>query len=197
MTPEDGDPPTTPYPPYAEDATTLAGKSDVVAGAIAADDVTSVSGVYALGEVIGAGGMGEVLVAHDRRIGRDVALKRLHAAAPSETDVRRFLREARIQARLEHPAIVPVYEVARDEVGRAFFTMKRVVGTTLVNPDFAAFARSFGAHGETVNTTDEFRPAFERALAAGKPSVIELKIDPEAITPRQSLSEIRASSSKG
>lgn len=73
----------------------------------------------------------------------------------------------------------------------------RVVGTTLVNPDFAAFARSFGAHGETVNTTDEFRPAFERALAAGKPSVIELKIDPEAITPRQSLSEIRASSSKG
>ena len=73
----------------------------------------------------------------------------------------------------------------------------RVVGTTLVNPDFAAFARSFGAHGETVQSTEEFGPAFERALAAGKPSVIELKIDPEAITPRQSLSQIRASNPKG
>ena len=69
----------------------------------------------------------------------------------------------------------------------------RVVGTTLVNPDFAAFARSFGAHGETVRHTEEFRPAFERSLAAGKPSVIELKIDPEALTPRQSLSQIRSS----
>lgn len=72
----------------------------------------------------------------------------------------------------------------------------RVVGTTLVNPDFAAFARSFGAHGETVRHTEEFRPAFERALAAGKPSVIELKIDPEALTPRQSLSQIRSSGGK-
>lgn len=72
----------------------------------------------------------------------------------------------------------------------------RVVGTTLVNPDFAAFARSFGAHGETVRHTEEFRPAFERALAAGKPSVIELKVDSEAITPRQSLTQIRASAAK-
>ncbi len=72
----------------------------------------------------------------------------------------------------------------------------RVVGTTLVNPDFAAFARSFGAHGETVRQTAEFGPAFERALAAGKPSVIELKIDPEALTPRQTLSQIRASGAR-
>ncbi|MFO7297482.1 MAG: thiamine pyrophosphate-binding protein [Proteobacteria bacterium] len=72
----------------------------------------------------------------------------------------------------------------------------RVVGTSLVNPDFAAFARSFGAHGETVQRTEEFRPAFERALASGKPAVIELKIDPEAITPRQSLSQIRGTGVK-
>jgi len=72
----------------------------------------------------------------------------------------------------------------------------RVVGTTLVNPDFAAFARAFGAHGETVRHTEEFRPAFERALAANKPAVIELKIDAEALTPRQSLSQIRASGAK-
>jgi acetolactate synthase-1/2/3 large subunit len=69
----------------------------------------------------------------------------------------------------------------------------RVVGTTLVNPDFAAFARSFGAHGETVRRTEEFRAAFARALAAGKPAVIELTIDPEALTPARTLSQIRAS----
>jgi len=89
------------------------------------------SNTYAFGEVIGRGGMGEVLVAHDRKIGRDVAVKRLRAAAPSEDDVGRFLREARIQARLDHPAIVPVYELARDELGRPYFTMKRVAGKPL------------------------------------------------------------------
>ena len=68
----------------------------------------------------------------------------------------------------------------------------RVVGTTLVNPDFAMFARSFGGHGETVARTEEFAPALKRALASGKPAVIELKLDPEALTPRQTLSQIRA-----
>ncbi len=71
----------------------------------------------------------------------------------------------------------------------------RVVGTTLMNPDFAAYARSFGAHGELVTQNAEFKPAFERALASGKPAVIELKIDPEALTPRQTLSQIRNSKS--
>ena len=70
---------------------------------------------------------------------------------------------------------------------------ERVVGTTLVNPDFAAYARSFGALGETVESTEQFRPALQRMLDAGKPGIIELKIDPEALTPRQTLSEIRAS----
>jgi len=68
----------------------------------------------------------------------------------------------------------------------------RVIGTDLVNPDFAALARAYGALGETVTRTVEFAPAFKRAMAAGKPSLIEIKIDPEALTPRQSLSQIRA-----
>ncbi len=67
----------------------------------------------------------------------------------------------------------------------------RVIGTTLVNPDFAAYARSFGAEGFTVEATQDFAPAFARALEAGKPAVIELKIDPEAISVRKTLSEIR------
>ncbi|HEV3403487.1 MAG TPA: thiamine pyrophosphate-binding protein [Gaiellaceae bacterium] len=68
----------------------------------------------------------------------------------------------------------------------------RVVGTDLRNPDFAAYARAFGAHGETVERTEEFAQALERALAAGRPALLELRIDPEAITPRATLSELRA-----
>ena len=68
----------------------------------------------------------------------------------------------------------------------------RVSGTELHNPDFAAYARSFGAYGEIVTTTEEFGPAFDRALKAGRAALLELRLDPEALTPRQSLSQIRA-----
>jgi acetolactate synthase I/II/III large subunit len=67
----------------------------------------------------------------------------------------------------------------------------RVYGTELRNPDFAAYARAFGGHGETVEHTEAFAPAFERALACGKPAIIELRIDAEAITPASTLSQIR------
>ncbi|HWD23788.1 MAG TPA: thiamine pyrophosphate-binding protein [Burkholderiales bacterium] len=67
----------------------------------------------------------------------------------------------------------------------------RVYATDLKNPDFAAYARAFGGHGETVERTEEFAPAFARAAASGKPAIIELKIDPEAITPATTLSAIR------
>ncbi len=68
----------------------------------------------------------------------------------------------------------------------------RVSGTALRNPDFAAFARSYGGHGETVERTEDFAPAFERARASGLPAIIHVKIDPEALTPSRTLSEIRA-----
>ncbi|NVK33911.1 MAG: thiamine pyrophosphate-binding protein [Rhodobacteraceae bacterium] len=67
----------------------------------------------------------------------------------------------------------------------------RPSGTKLVNPDFAAFARAYGAYGETITTTDEFGPAFERARASGVPALLHLRLDPEAITPAASLSAIR------
>jgi acetolactate synthase-1/2/3 large subunit len=67
----------------------------------------------------------------------------------------------------------------------------RVSGTDLQNPDFAALARAYGLHGETVECTADFAPAFERCTGADKPSLIEIRIDPEAITPRMSLSQIR------
>jgi acetolactate synthase-1/2/3 large subunit len=72
----------------------------------------------------------------------------------------------------------------------------RVTATDLVNPDFAALARAYGAHGETVTRTEEFVPAFERSRASGKPALIELKIDPEVLTVSQTLSQIRAAALK-
>ena len=59
----------------------------------------------------------------------------------------------------------------------------RVIGTDLVNPDFAAYARAFGAYGATVTETAQFADALESALAAGTPALIELRTDPEAINP--------------
>ncbi len=69
---------------------------------------------------------------------------------------------------------------------------RRVYGSDLVNPDFAAYARAFGGFGAVVQKTEEFAGAFEAAQSSGLPSILELRLDPEAITPRQTLSEIRA-----
>jgi acetolactate synthase-1/2/3 large subunit len=67
----------------------------------------------------------------------------------------------------------------------------RVSATELKNPDFAALARAYGANGETVERTADFNAAFGRALEADRPSLIELRIDPEAITPVATLSGLR------
>lgn len=60
-------------------------------------------------------------------------------------------------------------------------------GTHLRNPDFAALARAYGGHGETVEATADFGPAFERAVASEKPSILHLKLDPRTITPDRFL----------
>ncbi len=86
---------------------------------------------YEVGETIGRGGMGEVCSAYDAQIGREVAIKRMQAEQPSLAQAARFMREARIQGRLEHPAIPPVHEIAADSEGRLFFVMKKLDGVTL------------------------------------------------------------------
>jgi acetolactate synthase-1/2/3 large subunit len=68
----------------------------------------------------------------------------------------------------------------------------RVIGTDLVNPDFAALARAFGMHAERVGRPGEFASALVRARAAGGPALIEVLTDPEALTPAASLSDARA-----
>ncbi|MBS1217150.1 MAG: ilvG [Proteobacteria bacterium] len=73
---------------------------------------------------------------------------------------------------------------------------ERVSGTQLKNPDFAALARAYGLHGETVEATADFAAAFERAWAAKTSALIEVRVDPDAITPRTTLSAIRAEAKK-
>jgi acetolactate synthase I/II/III large subunit len=68
---------------------------------------------------------------------------------------------------------------------------ERIVGTDLENPDFVKLAQAYGANGALVEHTRDFAPAFDAALAADRPTVIEIRMDPEAITPRQSLTQIR------
>jgi acetolactate synthase-1/2/3 large subunit len=67
----------------------------------------------------------------------------------------------------------------------------RVHGTDLVNPDFVAYARAFGAHAELVEKTGEFAAAFDRALGAGRAALLELRVDPDAITPKTTLTALR------
>jgi acetolactate synthase-1/2/3 large subunit len=68
----------------------------------------------------------------------------------------------------------------------------RVIGTDLVNPDFAALARAYGIHAERVEHGERFPDALGRARAVDGPALIELLTDPEALTPAASLSETRA-----
>jgi acetolactate synthase I/II/III large subunit len=71
----------------------------------------------------------------------------------------------------------------------------RVIGTDLRNPDFVALARAYGAHGALVERSKEIGDALDEALGCGRPALIELRVDPQAITPRQTIDEIRAAAS--
>jgi acetolactate synthase I/II/III large subunit len=68
----------------------------------------------------------------------------------------------------------------------------RVSGTALTNPDFAKYIEAFGGHGEVVTETEDFAPAFERAVESGRPALIELRINPDQITTRATIADLRA-----
>jgi serine/threonine-protein kinase len=80
---------------------------------------------------LGEGGMGQVELARDNDIRRTVAVKRLRDDAQSNEAVLRFADEVRIVGQLEHPAIVPVYDVGRDETGSVYLVMKHLDGETM------------------------------------------------------------------
>lgn len=93
---------------------------------------------------------------------------------------------------MQHDAAVIVIVVNNGRYGtirmhqeRAF--PGRVSGTELANPDFAALARAYGGHGETVLATEDFVPAFRRAAESGRPAVIELRLDPRVLSTTRAL----------
>jgi acetolactate synthase-1/2/3 large subunit len=95
----------------------------------------------------------------------------------------------------ETPIVVLVvnngmYGTIRMHQERQFPT--RVVATDLVNPSFVDLGRAYGAYAELVASDENFPDALDRALAAGRPALLELRVDPEAITPRATISAIRA-----
>ena len=83
-----------------------------------------------------------------------------------------------------------IYGTIRAHQERTYPT--RVSGTTLANPDFVSLASSYGFHAERVEATAGFAAAFERAMASATGAVLELLVSPEALTPRQTLSQMRA-----
>ncbi|MBK6519800.1 MAG: protein kinase [Polyangiaceae bacterium] len=92
----------------------------------------SVSGQrYLSRRILGEGGMGEVHLSSDVWLGRDVAMKVLRPSGSGSDGTARFFREARLQGQLEHPSVVPVYDLGKDDGGPPHFTMKRVQGLTL------------------------------------------------------------------
>lgn len=100
---------------------------------------------YEVHEVLGSGGMGEVRLCRDVSIGRDVAVKTLLTRREASAGARRrFLREAQVQGQLEHPSIVPVYDLGTTPDGALFFAMRRVRGHTLAEV-IAALARGDAA----------------------------------------------------
>jgi len=95
-------------------------------------DTLDVTGERYSGDtLLGQGGMGEVRLCVDKVIGREIARKTILPHARNGSTLARFVREAKVQARLEHPSIVPVYDIGRDEDGAVWFTMKRVRGRSL------------------------------------------------------------------
>jgi acetolactate synthase-1/2/3 large subunit len=68
----------------------------------------------------------------------------------------------------------------------------RVSGTALTNPDFSKYIEAFGGHGEVVSETGEFAPAFRRAVESGRPALLELRMNPDQITTRQTIAQLRA-----
>lgn len=126
-------------PPSDSEIKTIAdrdrdGKTVSVGRRAPADDPSALTDVdpafYEIAGEHARGGMGRILLARDRRLGRTVAIKELRTDAGPGAP-RRFVREALVTARLQHPSIVPVYEAGRWHGGRPFYAMKMVEGRTL------------------------------------------------------------------
>ncbi len=118
--------------PNESEDTTLADTSAGHTNPIARRSDVGIDTRYQVGELLGRGGMGEVRLATDARIHREVAVKLMRTRADQDT-IARFLREAQVQGALEHPAVPPVHDLGLDKDGQPYFVMKRLAGTTLAD----------------------------------------------------------------
>lgn len=120
---------------------------------------------YEVQRVLGVGGMGEVLLSRDLRIGREVAFKNMRPDVAGNADFRtRFLREGRIQGQLDHPTVVPVYDLGVAPGGAPFFTMRRVTGLSL---DRVIGALAYGDEAITLRFTLRRRLAVFQQICLG------------------------------
>ncbi|MBN2712742.1 MAG: serine/threonine protein kinase, partial [Planctomycetes bacterium] len=96
------------------------------------EDAEEIKARYIIGDEIGSGSIGQVIEAYDEHLARNVAIKILHGdTGVSKDKLARFIAEAQITAQLEHPTIIPVYEIGRMPDGMPYFSMKKVKGESL------------------------------------------------------------------
>ena len=132
-------------------------------------------GRYRLGRLIGSGGMGEVYLARDASLRRDVAIKFVNATAgSSEVVTRRLLQEAQAVAALDHPGICPVHDVGTDATGRPYMVMQYVPGETLA----ARLGRGEVSVADTLRICGEIADAL---AAAHRRGIIHRDLKPQNV----------------
>jgi tetratricopeptide (TPR) repeat protein len=132
-------------------------------------------GRYRLGRLIGSGGMGEVYLARDASLRRDVAIKFVNtAAASSDVLTRRLMQEAQAVAALDHPGICPVHDVGTDSAGRPYMVMQYVPGETLA----ARLSRGALPLADTLRICGEIADAL---AAAHRRGIIHRDLKPQNV----------------